>query len=109
MPEPTHRYLAELYHDPGISPAANAAARRRARQTHEVLPQLMAEKGISLIGEYHLDPEHRAILIFDAPNIEAVRDLLVQSGFMQYCDGRIYPVSTLQEALARTKDLPPIV
>jgi len=104
-----NRYLAELFHDPGISPAANAAARERARQTHEALPGLMAEKTVSLIAEYHLDPEHRAILIFDAPNIEAVRDVLVQSGFMQYCNGRIYPVSTLKQALERTKDLKPIV
>ena len=104
-----NRYLAELYHDPGISPAANAAARQRARETHAVLPRLMAEKNVSMIAEYHLDPEHRAILVFDAPSIEAVRDVLVQSGFMQYCDGRIYPVSTLKEALERTKDLKPIV
>jgi hypothetical protein len=104
-----NRYLAELYHDPGISPAANAAARERARQTHQALPGLMAAKNVTMIAEYHLDPEHRAILIFDAPNIEAVRDVLVQSGFMQYCDGRIYPVSTLKEALERTKDLKPIV
>ncbi len=104
-----NRYLAELYHDPGISPAANAASRKRARATHEALPGLMAGKDVTLVAEYHLDPEHRAILIFDAPSVEAVRDVLVQSGFMQYCDGRIYPVSTLKEALARTKDLPPIV
>ncbi len=104
-----NRYLAELYHDPGISPAANAAARERARQTHAALPGLMAAKNVKLEAEYHLDPEHRAILIFEAPTIEAVRDVLVQSGFMQYCDGRIYPVSTLKEALERTKDLKPIV
>jgi muconolactone delta-isomerase len=104
-----NRYLAELFHDPGISPAANAAARQRARETHEILPRLMSEKNVSLTAEYHLDPEHRAILIFEAPSVEAVRDVLVQSGFMQYCDGRIYPVSTLKEALERTKDLKPIV
>jgi hypothetical protein len=103
-----NRYLAELFHDPGISPAANAAARERARQTHEALPPLRAETNVTLVADYHLDPEHRAILIFQAPNIEAVRDVLVKSGFMQYCDGRIYPVSTLRESFERTKDLKPI-
>jgi hypothetical protein len=104
-----NRYLAELFHDPGISPMANAASRQRARETHELLPKLMAELGVSLVADYHLDPEHRALMVFDAPSIEAVRDVLVRSGFMQYCDGRIYPVSTLKEALERTKDLKPIV
>ena len=90
-------YIAELYHDPQMSPRANAAVREHARRTGQALPRLMEEKGITLIGDWHLDPEHRAILIFEAASVEDVRDVLYGSGFMHWCDGRIYPSTPLPD------------
>ena len=46
---------------------------------------------------YHLDPEHRSILIFEAKTVEDVRDVLYESGFMHWCDGRIFPTTPLSE------------
>jgi len=36
------------------------------------------------------DPR-RSILIWEAPSVEDVRDVLYESGFMHWCDGRIFP------------------
>ncbi len=102
-------YIAELYHDPQMSPRANTAVREHAKRTAEALPRLMEEKDIEMIGDYHLDPEHRAILIFEAPSVETVRDLLYESGFMHFNNGRIYPASRLSEVRDRAMDQPPII
>lgn len=90
-------YIAELWHGPEMSPLSNIKAREMANRTHARLPSLMAEKGITRIADWHLDPEHRAILIFDAQSVESVRDLLYESGFMHWCDGRVYPATPLSE------------
>ncbi len=102
-------YIAELYHDPQMSPRANAAVRKQAKRTGEALPRLMKEKDIKMIGDYHLDPEHRVILIFEAASVETVRDLLYDSGLMHYNDGRIYPASRLSEVRDKAMDQPTII
>ena len=90
-------YIVELWHEPGISPLSNLAYRKMAAKTHRALPGLMKKKRIKMTGDWHLDPEHRSILIFEAPTVEAVRDLLYESGFMHWCDGRIFPATKLSE------------
>ena len=102
----THRYLVELWHEPGISPLSNPTYRQMAQATHEKMPALMEKLGITMLGDYHLDPEHRAILIFEARSVEDVRDLLYQSGYMGWCNGRIFPTTKLSEMhkLAMTED-----
>jgi hypothetical protein len=47
-----------------------------------------------MFGDYHLDPEHRSIL--EARSVEDVRDLLYESGFMGWCDGRMFPTTPLR-------------
>ena len=102
-------YIAELYHEPQMSPRANAAVREQAKRVGEVMPRLMAEKDITMIGDYHLDPEHRVILIFEAPSVETVRDLLYESGLMHYNNGRIYPASRLSEVREKAMGQPTII
>ena len=91
------QYLVELWHAPHASPLSNAAVKQKAIDTHAALPVLMEAKGIRQTASYHLDPEHRAILIFEGPSVESVRDLLYESGFMHWCDGRVYPTTPLSE------------
>ncbi len=92
-----NKYVIELWHEPSISPLGNAAYRKKASKTHEVLPGLMEKRGMKVIGAYHLDPEHRSILIWEAKTVEDVRDVLYESGFMHWCDGRIFPTTPLSE------------
>ncbi len=92
-----NQYVIELWHDPGISPLSNPVYRDKANYTHKVLPDMLAARGIKVIGSWHLDPEHRSILIWEAPSVEDVRDVLYGSGFMHWCDGRIYPTTPLAD------------
>jgi hypothetical protein len=92
-----NKYVVELWHEPGMSPLSNAASRRMSNHTHQVLPGLMEAREMKMVGAYHLDPEHRSILIFEAKTAEDVRDVLYESGFMHWCDGRIFPSTPLPE------------
>lgn len=51
-----NKYVIELWHEPGISPLSNAAYRKKASNTHEVLPGLMEKRGMKMIGAYHRRP-----------------------------------------------------
>lgn len=73
------------------------------------MPRLMEEMNIKLIGDYPLDPEHRAIFIFEAPSVETVRDLLYESGLMHFNNGRIYPATRLSNMRDKALDSQPII
>ncbi|WP_437306440.1 hypothetical protein [Sorangium sp. So ce388] len=92
-----NKYAVELWHEPGISPLGNPIYRKMAQWTYEALPGCLEKRGVTMIGDYHLDPEHRGFLIFEAKTVEDVRDLLYESGFMAWCNGRIYPTTPLSE------------
>ena len=74
----------------------------------ERAPQLMKELGIRQIGDYHPDPEHRAIMIYEAPSVETLRDFLYLSGFCAYVNARIYPSRPLAEIAKWIDTEPPI-
>ena len=91
-------YVVEVWHEVQASPLGSSAARKfTAKHTYALLPKLMEEKNIKMIADYHLDPEHRAILVFESPNIEALRDLLYEAGYLHWCHARIYPTTPLVE------------
>ena len=102
-----HTYVVEMWHEVLASPLGNSKVREFG---HNVLrtraPKLMKELGIRQIGDYHLDPEHRAIMIYEAPSVEVLRDFLYRSGFCAYVNARIYPSRPLAE-IARWIDTEP--
>ena len=100
------QYLAELSHTPTECPLSNKISRDLAKKALASVPALGQKHNVRPIATYHLDPEHRGIVIVDAPSVEAVRDLLFEAGFMHFCDGRIYPVTSLDEFMERAEKLP---
>ena len=86
-------YVIELWHEPGISPLSSPKHRKMSGKTYALLPGLLQKRGMKSVGAYHLDPEHRTIAIWEAKTVEDVRDVLYASGFMHWCDGRIYPAT----------------
>ena len=101
-------YVVELWHEAGIAQLGNATYRPAVNETHHLLPALLAERGIRMLGMYHLDPQHRAYLVMEAKSVEDVRDVLYLSKFMHWCDGRIYPATALGD-MWFGEGLPPAV
>lgn len=97
MSEKVNQYVVELWHEPSMSPLSNMSTREQASKAQALLPILMKQRGMKMVGSYHLDPEHRAILVFEAKSVEDVRDVLYECGYMHFCDGRIFPCTPLAE------------
>lgn len=100
------QYVMLSEHAPDICPSANARSRARAIEgLGQSLPKLAEEAGVTfLIGPLHLDPGHRTVAVVEAPSIEAVTELVYDSGLSQWntvevCPAR--PVSDLMADLTR--------
>ena len=103
-------YVALLRHGVESCPAANGRVNERV---HEMVPK-MEEIGrkhqVALRSSHVLSPTHLAVLVLDAPNIEAARNFLEEGGVTQWNDVELYPSMSLQERM-ETSDrmaLPPI-
>ena len=58
-----------------------------------ICPGSAAEAGITfVIGPLHLDPGHRTMSVVDAPNIEAVTQLVHATGLSQWNTVEVVPV-----------------
>lgn len=65
-------------------------------------------KGAKLVPNIHLDPNHKGFTLFEAPNAEAVRDVVVQAGFMHFLEMDFHLVTPIRELVARADEFPAI-
>ena len=93
-------------HPPDICPLSNKAVRAFAKKTYAQLPKLLKRYDTKLLLDIHLDPGHRAFMLLEAPNAEAVRDLLIVSGFAHFLDFQFYLVTPIKEILAHADEMP---
>lgn len=103
---PKYAILAE--HSADLCPSSNAKTRARAQEgMGQQLPKLMEAGGIAFdVAPLHLDPGHRTIAVVDAPNIEAVAKLVMDSGLSQWNTVEVCPVTPIQELMERVDDFP---
>ena len=60
---------------------------------------------VKLEVQYHLDPGHKILWVLEAPNSEAVRDMIYASGLSQWNDFEFYMASSLDQILGWTEKL----
>ncbi len=95
-------------HPPDNCPMTSKTAREQATKTYAQLPALLQKLNVKLVLDVHLDPGHRAFMLFEAPNAEAVRDLLLTAGFGDFLDLDFYLVSPISELLKKVQAFPTI-
>lgn len=93
-------------HPPNICPMSNKAVRAFAKKVYAQLPKLAKRYDVKVLLDVHLDPGHKAFMLFEAPNAEAVRDLLFMAGFGHFLDIEFYLVTPIKEILAHVDDMP---
>jgi hypothetical protein len=105
---PQYAILAD--HSPDICPTSNSRSRARAVQgLGQDLPRLAAAAGITFVVDLlHLDPSHRTMSVVDAPNIEAVTQLVHATGLSQWNTVEVCPVLPVA-AMMDSLDAFPIV
>lgn len=49
-----------------------------------------------------------SVMMVEADNPESVRDMLMEGGFMHWCDLRIYPVTPIEDIMKHIDNFPSI-
>ena len=71
-------------------------------------PDLARKLGVRVHEELHLDPDHKAFILFEAPNAEAVRDYLMQGGYTHFSNFSFHLVTPIAELLKQAEQIPTI-
>jgi hypothetical protein len=95
-------------HPPNVCPMSNKAAREIAKKAYEQLPSLCKKLNVKLLLDLHLDPNHKAFMLFEAPTAEAVRDLVTMAGFLYFLDFDFHLVTPISEVLKLADKMPTI-
>jgi hypothetical protein len=102
------QYVILADHSPDICPSSNARSRARAIEgLAQDLPRLSEAAGVTFItGPLHLDPGHRTVSVVEGPNIEAVAQLVYDTGLSQWNTVEVCPTRPVAELMANVGDFP---
>lgn len=84
------------------------AARELAMKAYGGMEAMLKQKHMKLVADLHLDPNHMAFMLFDAPSAETVRDLLMESGLAGFLDLNLHLVTPIPELLKKAGDMPTV-
>jgi hypothetical protein len=103
---PTYVILAD--HSPDICPSSNGRTRARALEgLGQNLPKLAETAGVTFVmAPLHLDPGHRTVSVVEADSIEAVTQLIYESGLSQWNTVEVCPTTPVSELMAQMDDFP---
>ena len=93
-------------HNPEGCPSSNRAVREFVKKGMPQFPGLAEKLGVKVTVNVHLDPRHMTFTLVEAPNAEAVRDLVFKSGLNAWNDMTIYPVSQVEDLMKRIDEFP---
>jgi hypothetical protein len=100
------QYAIIISHPADICPLTNKRVREFAKKKSASYAELQQELGVKSVLEIHLDPAHKAFLLFESPTAESVRDYLVRSGYMHYTQMEFYLVTPIAELLKKADQIP---
>jgi hypothetical protein len=102
------QYAVIASHPPDNCPLTNKAVREHFRQAWGQIPTIAAQHSVKVLTAIHLDPNHKGFILFEAPNAEAVRDFLVQAGFLHFLEIDFHLVTPLDALVQQMDNLPTI-
>lgn len=102
------QFLVVGEHPPDLCPSANEKIRNMASEGGQQMPQLAEKLGVKINATYVPMTNHKLFVAVEADSVEAVRELAWQGRLSQWNTIDIYPVSTLEEAIGRSQELPTV-
>jgi hypothetical protein len=99
----TFAVIAE--HPPELCPTSNARTRQMLKEGAAQMPQLAEQLGIDIVTLRIFGPDHIALAVVEANDIEAVRDFVMQSRLIQWNTTKIHATYSMEEAVAMSDDL----
>jgi hypothetical protein len=95
-------------HEANGCPMNSKGAREAAMKAYAGLEKMLQQKRAKLVSDLHLDPNHLAFMLFEAPSAEVVRDILMESGLGSFLDLNLHLVTPIPELLKKAGDMPTI-
>jgi hypothetical protein len=102
------QFLVVGEHPPDLCPSANEKIRKMASEGGQKMPQLADQLGVKINATYVPMTNHKLFVAVEADSVEAVREFTWQGRLSQWNTVEIYPVSTLEEAIGRSQELPTV-
>jgi uncharacterized protein with GYD domain len=102
------QFVVVAEHSPESCPTSNKQIRDLMREGAKEIPDLAKKLGVEIITLRVLGPDHQVIAVVEAADIEAVRDLLMQSRLVQWNTTTVRATWSMEEALTRAEALPPL-
>lgn len=100
------QYAVLLSHPPDDCPLTNLAVREFVKKNMPQLQNLARQTSIKILLFIHLDPSHKAFMLFEAPSAEAVRDLLYKGGLFHFGELEFHLVTSVDDLLKKADDFP---
>jgi len=95
-------FLQISKHSPESCPMHNEKAKKAAVDLMSKLGQLAKKHGIKVVGSWVAIPEHLMVMVYDAPNMEALMKFAMEPEVMNwlgYNTTETMPVMTTEEAM----------
>ena len=89
-------------HAPESCPMHNEKVNKATKDLMAKMDQLTKKHGIKVVGGWHSPPDHTTVVIYDAPNMEAVLSFSMEPEVMiwsAYHNTEIKPVMTIEESM----------
>jgi len=102
------QYAVIQSHPPDNCPVTNRAVREFVMKQFPKNAAIAKKLGVKVQLEIHLDPDHKAFLLFEAPTAEAVRDYLMQGGYVHFSNLDFYLVTPIDDLLKQVEHVPTV-
>jgi hypothetical protein len=100
------QFVVVAQHPPELCPTSNRQVRDLMSHGAQELPALAKKLDIDIVALNVLGPDHEVIGVFEAADINAVREFLVESRFIQWNTTTVRASWTMEDALRRADALP---
>jgi hypothetical protein len=100
------QFVVVAEHAPELCPTSNRKIRELMNQGAQEIPALAKKLDIEIVALNVLGPDHQVIGVFEAADINAVREFLMESRFIQWNTTTVRASWSMEEALHRADALP---
>jgi hypothetical protein len=103
------QFVVVAEHAPELCPTSNGKIRELMKDGAKEIPELAKTLGIEIIALNVLGPDHQVVGVFEAEDINVVREFLMQSRFVQWNTTTVRASWSMEEALRRADALPTLL
>ncbi len=95
-------------HAPQFCPTANAKIREMMKQGSKEIPAVAQKLGVEILTLRVFGGDHIVLAVVESGDIEKVREFIMESRLIQWNTVKIHGTWSMEEALEKANNLPPI-